>query len=194
MNKAGLDHSKGLSWKKKLTLIVIISVVTALMIEVGARVVFAVKVGPKALLYGTSYQRSKEVKQENHTVQQHESELGGYSKYFPNEEKIDHSPLTGETFPVTINSHGFRGREFTKAKQPGVVRIVTLGASSTFGYYDKDDETYPHFLQQRLNEVGPRRFEVINLGIPHLWSDQILALFLAEGCPYSPTSSLSMKA
>jgi len=112
----------------------------------------------------------------------------GYTKFFPNESKVDHDPRTYETFKVSINKQGFRGREIIEAKQPGVIRIVTLGASSTFGYFDRDNETYPYYLEQKLNEDSrlPGRFEVINLGIPHLQSEQILALFLTEAIPLQP--------
>src|SRR5262249_13086620 len=70
---------------------------------------------------------------------------------------------------------------------PGVTRVVTLGASSTFGFSDRDDETYPYYLEQFLNhDAHGKRFEVINLGIPHLKSDQIAALFEQEALPLRP--------
>ncbi len=70
-------------------------------------------------------------------------------------------------FVVGINEQGFRGRNFGP-KSPGVVRVVTLGASSTFGFYNRDHETYPHQLEQVLNErCDSQHFEVLNLGIPH---------------------------
>lgn len=66
--------------------------------------------------------------------------------------------------------------------------MVTLGASSTFGYYTRDDETYPHYLERYLSQrlAAGSRAEVINLGIPHLRSEEILALFRAEGLPLDP--------
>jgi lysophospholipase L1-like esterase len=74
-----------------------------------------------------------------------------------------------------------------------VVRVIALGASSTFGYLDRDDETYPHQLEQRLSErlasegcSDVRRFEVLNLGIPHLDSSGIYALFMSEGLAFEP--------
>jgi lysophospholipase L1-like esterase len=86
-----------------------------------------------------------------------------------------------------MNSRGFRGDDFPVEKGPEVTRVVTLGASSTFGYHSRDDDTYPHEMQQILNDrCAPRRFEVINLGIPHLSSDQILALFVDEALPLRP--------
>jgi hypothetical protein len=102
--------------------------------------------------------------------------------------KVDHDPITNEAFRGSINSRGFRGGEFDESKELGVTRIVTLGSSSTFGYYDRDNETYPYYLEQKLNQrlAGTARFEVINLGIPHLRSEEILALFYAEAIPLHP--------
>ena len=84
--------------------------------------------------------------------------------------------------------HLFRGRDFQTQKAPGVIRVVTLGASSTFGYYDRDEETYPFLLETLLNAESPEslRFEVINLGIPHLKMASIYQLFMAEALPLQP--------
>ena len=35
-----------------------------------------------------------------------------------------------------------------------MIRIVTLGASSTFVFHDRDNETYPYYLEQILNNVS----------------------------------------
>jgi hypothetical protein len=94
----------------------------------------------------------------------------------------------GELFDVTINSHGFRGKDYQIKKGEGVIRVVTLGASSTFGHYDRDHHTYPFFLEEKLrlalvNNGGCRGYhkvEVINLGIPHLVSDNIVSLYWEE--------------
>jgi lysophospholipase L1-like esterase len=115
-----------------------------------------------------------------------------YSKYFPNQARTDYDEK-GEVFDVVINSRGFRGRDWQEQKAPGVFRVVTLGASSTFGFHDREDETYPHYLEQYLNEwlrqnprPGVSSVEVINLGIPHLHSGEILSLYMAEARPLKP--------
>jgi lysophospholipase L1-like esterase len=88
---------------------------------------------------------------------------------------------------VRINNQGLRGGDFAVEKEPGTIRILTLGASSTFGYHDRDEETYPYYLEQILNrDGGGRRFEVINFGVPHAMSENILALFVAEGVKLKP--------
>lgn len=160
----------------------LLATVCFVLLEIGTRAVLAVHVGPSVFFYGIFDQRKDE------DVQRHENIAVGYAKYFPNQVRYDSDVETKERFAVRINAQGFRGADFEVEKRPGVTRVVTLGASSTFGYHDRDNETYPHYLEQRLNErcAGAPAFEVINLGIPHLTSEQILALFTAEALPLNP--------
>ena len=65
---------------------------------------------------------------------------------------------------LRINSRGFRGAEFTPEKPHGVVRIITLGDSVTFGLAG-DGCHYPAALQRRFDEEAPGRVEVINAGV-----------------------------
>lgn len=165
--------------------------VALLTLEVGMRVVFGFQVGTSALLYGTRWHRREieaghERFDAKHSVRKHENQQSGYSKYFPHQKRRDFEK-GGEPFDVTINAHGFRGHDWAVAKEPGVLRVVTLGASSTFGYHNRDEDTYPAQLEALLASSCPgRRVEVINLGIPHLTAAQILALFLAEGLALEP--------
>ncbi len=183
--------------------------IVLLLLEVGLRTYFALETGPRIFAFGTPWYRNEfgdrrrgqitqvfdreardwEQDEETlNTVYTHENEKGGYLKFFPHEEKFHKDVDTGEVFAVTINSHGFRGEEFTVEKPADVIRVLTLGASSTFGLWNRDDETYPHQLELLLNErcPGPKRFEVINFAIPHAISDQILAMFMAEGLALDP--------
>lgn len=174
---------------KRGSFYVVMALISLLAVEAGFRAVLAFRVGPSVLYYGTRFQRQNvPAATDNHTVMQHGNSQQGYTKFFPNEVKIDHDPATNETFRVSINSRGFRGGEIDDAKKPRITRIVTLGASSTFGYYDRDNETYPFYLEQKLNQDSgaTRKFEVINLGIPHLRSEEILALFHEEALPLQP--------
>jgi hypothetical protein len=187
---------------KKFAFAALAVLTTCLAIEIGARVLFALRVGPSVLLYGTSFEREgmpqpganpaagreRAEIDRKHTVMVHRNEQRGYSKYYPNQERVDFDQTSGESFEVGINSHGFRGEEFSRRKAHGVVRIVTLGASSTFGYYSRDEQTYPFRLEQELNDAcrDTQRYEVINLGVPHLLSQNITALFLTEGLGLDP--------
>jgi lysophospholipase L1-like esterase len=181
--------SANVSRIKYLSFFFVMMLVSLFVIETGFRAVLAFRMGPSVLYYGTPFQRQNvPAKADNHTVMQHGNTQQGYTKFFPHEVKIDHDPTTNETFRVFINSRGFRGEEFDDTKKPGITRIVTLGSSSTFGYYDRDHETYPYYLEQQLNEaLGPTgKVEVINFGIPHLRSEEILALFYTEVLPLHP--------
>jgi lysophospholipase L1-like esterase len=71
--------------------------------------------------------------------------------------------------------------------------VIALGASSTFGYFDRDEETYPAYLEEHLRAALAAQplgdftdVEVLNFGIPHLESDQIRALFEAEALGADP--------
>src|SRR5262245_4774560 len=173
-----------LGWRGKLLLVIFLSLVTGLLTEVGARVIFAARTGPRTLVYGTRFYRHKPLAD---TVMAHKNQAVGYTKYFPNEERLDYNPDTREQFRVTINNHGFRGPDFQVEKETGTIRVVTLGASSTLGYHNRDDETYPHLLEEHLNRAAHgQRFQVINLAVPHLRSWEILALFRTEGLPLQP--------
>lgn len=83
------------------------------------------------------------------------------------------------------NSLGFRGKDFQPEKPEGVFRIVCLGGSSTFGYHNNDDETYPHDLA-RLLDAEYRDVEVINAGFPYYNTGSIRSLFLSELLGYEP--------
>lgn len=152
------------------------------VLEAGARGILAVRAGLPALLYGFG-----DAARSRRTLALHDDLRSGYSKYAPHAVLRDFDPDTGEGFAVHVNAAGFRGADWTDAKPPGTVRIVTLGASSTFGYHARDDETWPVRLQEILRARCPAgRYEVLNLGMPHLMSEEILALFRAEALPLQP--------
>jgi hypothetical protein len=181
--------------------------------ELTVRLFFAVEVSPRVLMYGTEWYRNNvpdDQERRNHrtamdeglrsgteahlslearedSVERHVNVQGGYSKFFPHEHKTTRDVDTGERIVTTINGAGFRGKDFSREKASGVVRIVTLGASSTFGFYNRDEDTYPAQLQRILeSRCSHVSFEVLNLGIPHSSSDMIAALYLAEGTRLSP--------
>jgi len=66
---------------------------------------------------------------------------------------------------VRVNSHGLRGREIGP-KRPGVVRVLALGDSLTYGQGVADDRTLPAQLESFLNarDAGGRTWEVVNAG------------------------------
>lgn len=64
---------------------------------------------------------------------------------------------------VKINNYGFRGRDVSIDKRPGLVRIMMVGDSFTFGVGAEDDETIPYLVEKYLKERGEDT-EVINAG------------------------------
>ena len=91
--------------------------------------------------------------------------------------RAGYPPSDSEPSPFRINSLGFRGPEFTKAKPDGVSRIVCLGDSGTFGIWSekarttsgknklRSDNDYPGALAQLLHQKGPKNVEVVNAGV-----------------------------
>lgn len=76
----------------------------------------------------------------------------------------------GRTCQIRMNNRGFRGKDITLPKPPGVFRIVCVGGSTTVEGWT-DDTTYPAILEQTLaREFGPGAVEVINCGISSLSS------------------------
>jgi len=95
-----------LTWKKKVIFSFLTFLVSVVVLEMTARVYFAFKVGPRVLLYGTSFHRkeiklsvnaaakkpeiktykkimSKQELRKRRTIQDHDNKGDGYSKYYP---------------------------------------------------------------------------------------------------------------
>jgi len=67
-----------------------------------------------------------------------------------------------------INSLGFRGPEASVAKKPGVLRVVCLGASTTFDIGSIGAaRPWPEVMQEEIRRrLGADSVEVLNLAIP----------------------------
>jgi len=63
-----------------------------------------------------------------------------------------------------INSLGFRGAEIDLEKKEGQIRIVCLGASETFGYYESYGKEWPSQLGEMLRDKFPK-VEVSNVSV-----------------------------
>lgn len=73
--------------------------------------------------------------------------------------------VAGERYSIVINSHGFRDREVSLRKPPGVYRVACVGGSTTV-QGRTNAETWPALLQERLGTLPDgRRVEVLNLGV-----------------------------
>ena len=108
--------------------------------------------------------------------------------------QTEHAPLAGVgfgmvpnqqaytlSFPVTINSLGFRGPEL----KTGLQRVLCLGDSITFGYGVGDETPFPRQLEDRLNRDGAE-FEVINAGVQRYFTYQEIDQLETYGLPLEP--------
>ena len=87
----------------------------------------------------------------------------------------------------TINSLGFRGKEITRKKSPGVYRIVTLGASTTYGIYQSDNYTYPILLEAELKKkLNTNNLEVVNAGLVSATTAESLNRLFVDILPLNP--------
>lgn len=156
---------------KKLLFLSILGLFLLAVLEVGARLVYFVKADFNPYFLTVGFVPD---------AWAHVGTSASYAKFEPDATR--YTKIAGETVPIRINSDGYRGPyDFEKPKPPGVFRIAALGASSTFGYYNRDDQTYPYLLEQLLaREFPDRRIEVLNLGIPEFRMANILALAEAE--------------
>lgn len=74
----------------------------------------------------------------------------------------------------SLNSFGMRGPEVSVVKPPHVIRVVTAGASETFGLYESPGREYPRQLEDTLNArladartvCGEWHAEVLNAAMP----------------------------
>lgn len=85
---------------------------------------------------------------------------------------------------IWTNADGFRDCE-RGPKQQGVYRILAIGDSFTWGAYGVDmHETYTAMLEEMLNSVEDRRYEVLNAGVPGWGTDNELAFYRRYGEAY----------
>jgi lysophospholipase L1-like esterase len=170
--------------RRKVLFVFAIWLVLFLVAEIGARVggYLIYDRSPFFLFYGIkSFMADAD-------PQGHSAAYDGYFK-FPPSRTLKQYGLFTEPTPIQINSHGFRGVEFSTQKPDSVTRVICLGESSTFGFYDRDEGTYPAILDRLLNDsskASRRRYEVINAGIPHVNSDNIRAMVEHEILTYRP--------
>jgi hypothetical protein len=86
--------------------------------------------------------------------------------------------------PVSVNAAGFRDREFSTARTPGVARVACVGDSYTYGWGVELEESYPKQLERRLSEKHTT--EVLNFGVFGYNADQALESLRSQAAPYAP--------
>ena len=73
-----------------------------------------------------------------------------------------HSKPNAKYQKWSINSFGFRGKGITKEKPDDIIRVITIGASETFGLYESENMEFPAQIQTILDENKPNRYQVLN--------------------------------
>jgi lysophospholipase L1-like esterase len=113
------------------------------------------------------------------------TDTGQYYKFPPRYVLRGAAGQSEET--AAINNQGFRGPDFEPAKPAGTFRVICMGESSTFGFHNRDTETYPFQLEKLFQEQHQGvRVEVINAGFPYYNTGSILSLLKAELLGFKP--------
>src|SRR5262249_14371258 len=85
------------------------------------------------------------------------------------------------------NSAGFRGPEYDVQKPRGVFRIIIAGDSVTMGSGVREEEAYPHLLEDALNaRGGEHHYEVLNLGFIGINVHEVMSRLQVKGVPFHP--------
>ncbi|MGH7471740.1 MAG: SGNH/GDSL hydrolase family protein [Longimicrobiales bacterium] len=179
------ERVRAIPFRRKVAFVLSIWITLFLIAEIGARVggYFIYGRSPFFLFYGfKSFMADSD-------PEGHSAAYDGYFKFPPNRTLRQYG-LFQEPTPIRINSHGFRGPEFEATKPASMIRIICLGESSTFGFFNSDTGTYPAILGRLMSDSArgntAPRYEVINAGIPHANSDNIRAMVEHEILTYKP--------
>ena len=92
--------------------------------------------------------------------------------------------LNDRVVDYTINSRGFRGKEFKTEKNTDY-RIISFGGSTTMGMESPDHLTYPAQLEKMFKNENID-VEVLNFGFSSKSLNFIRELFFLEAINYSP--------
>ena len=91
----------------------------------------------------------------------------------------------GLGFHVRINRYGHRGPEMAIEKKEGVIRILGLGDSFTFGWGVEEGETFLAVMADALRRAG-HRVEVFNAGVPGWGITHSLEYLIRDGVRFRP--------
>jgi lysophospholipase L1-like esterase len=94
----------------------------------------------------------------------------------------NYDPQLGWDYQIAASR--IRGPRNTGPKPAGMFRVITLGDSFTWGIEVKDEECFPHYLENILK--GQRAAEVFNMGVGSYGIDQMLLKYLQHGRQLRP--------
>jgi len=180
--RSGVFSTLVIDGHKKYFFMITAFILTLVCLEIGLRIgaYFLHSKNPYYLFYGIKSKMADD-DPEGHTAV-----FNGYFK-FPPTKVLSKYGMFQEPTPIRINSLGFRGADFTGNKPSGGFRVICLGGSSTFGFFNRDNFTYPAILHQLFSEsINNNKVEVINAGIPEAQSDNVLAMFKDEVLSFNP--------
>ncbi len=100
--------------------------------------------------------------------------------------KTEEAPSSKQQRTFTINSLGLRGPEWKLEKAPGVLRVLAVGGSATFGLKNPEDATWPVFLEQALRAKTGRLIECLNAGQSGYALEDFTRLFREKLFQYRP--------
>ncbi|MGA2531533.1 MAG: acyltransferase family protein [Candidatus Aminicenantales bacterium] len=93
----------------------------------------------------------------------------------------------GYDYTVTSNSLGFPGPEYPELKEPGVIRVMTVGDAFTSAEGVNTDQAWPRLLEADLAQGLPgQRVEVLNFGITGFGPIQYALVFEKYAPVYRP--------
>ncbi len=73
--------------------------------------------------------------------------------------------IGGTQYSIKINKYGFRTKEFSQVPDPGIIRIICIGGSTTV-QGESNYDTYPALLEELIRERFPNlNVEVLNFGV-----------------------------
>ena len=159
--------SAQISYKKQIIIFLAIFVLLIFAVEIGIRAFEYVDdfdnnecefIGKDAFKNVEEIKQNQICKDNNSTAY----EVDGILKYIPNQNM--------ET--ININSHGFRGHDFSVTKDLDTYRIFIVGGSTVFGSGStSDDTTIPSFLQKKFESIhNGKKIEILNAGIGSAYS------------------------
>lgn len=185
----GIRHTAA-DWRRvgaRVGLLVFSIVFTALLLELGLRVV-----------YYTDFKRGGDLHQR--LERSRKTALGSREGSFNMAGLVEPSPYKEVIYKlkpdlrgvfrgrrVSTNSHGMRGPEIPVEKAPGVFRIVGIGDSVMFGWGVSDEDYYLRLLEARLNaRQDGRRYECLNLAVPGYNTTMEVAALENVGMAFEP--------
>lgn len=161
------------SYKKQFTFAIMLLFVFLIIIEIGARTYdyfnpYCGLKNEKIIYSELDYKTKSDICESWLSLIWHWDEKTDTYRIEPNQHKST----------VNINSHGFRGEEFSNEKLPDEFRIFVVGGSTTASLRAiSDDHTPVGYLQEKIYEYFPtKNVNVINAGIPGFTSNQELKL------------------